>query len=236
MPERTTNREWLTIPILPCVSVVETLDFWEMLGYTITYKQTRPYQYGVVERGGYALHFGYIKGMDKHTNAYTGCLVTVQDAAAVYSEFTDRFKQRTGKVPHTGIPRISRMKPGTTRFTLTDASGNSMIFVSYGEQDQQDWEDADNRDQGRMKRALAVAKRFRDYKNDDDMAAQTLDVALKHRDGENRLEVAEVVVMRIELADVMNDKEKMAACNIILQQLEIKEDELALIRSKHTTN
>ncbi|WP_146217495.1 hypothetical protein [Chitinophaga sp. S165] len=235
MLERTTNREWCTIPILPCVSVVETLDFWEMLGYSITYKQTRPYQYGVVERGGYALHFGYIKGMDKHANGYTGCLVTVQDAAAVYKEFTDRFKQHTGKVPHAGIPRISRMKPGATRFTLTDASGNSVIFVSYGEQDQQNWEDADNRDQSRMKKALAVAKRFRDYKNDDNMAAQTLDVALKHRDGENRFEVAEVAVMRIELADVMNDKEKIAECDVILQQLDLKEDELLSIRDKHKT-
>lgn len=221
MSERTTSREWRTIPILPCVSVVETLDFWEMLGYTITYKQTRPYQYGVVERGGYALHFGYVKGLDKHTNSYTGCLVIVQDAAVVYTEFLTRFKQHTGKVPHTGIPRISRMKPGATRFTLTDASGNSVIFVSYGEQDQEEWEEADNRDQSRMKKALAVAKRFRDYKNDDAMAAQTLDVALKHRDGESRLEVAEVVMMRIELADVMNDKEKIAECNVILQQLDV---------------
>lgn len=236
MSETAARREWLTIPILPCVSVVEALDFWAMLGYTITYKQTRPYQYGVVERGGYALHFGYIKGMDKHANSYTGCLVTVQDAAAVYNEFAGRFRQHMGKVPHTGIPRISRMKPGATRFTLTDASGNSVIFVTYGEQDQDDWEEADNRDQNRMKRALAVARRFRDYKNDDDMAAQTLDVALKHRDGESRLEVAEVLVMRIELADVMNDKEKRIECNIILQQLNIKEDELLYIKDRHKTN
>lgn len=206
-----------------------------MLGYTITYKQTRPYQYGVVERGGSALHFGYIKGMDKYTNFYTGCLVSVADAATVYNEFADRFKQHTGKVPHTGIPRISRMKPGATRFTLTDASGNSVIFVSNGGQDQDDWEEADDQDQSRMKRALALAKRFRDYKNDDTMAAQTLDVALKHRDGESRLEVAEVLVMRIELAEVVNDKEKMVECNTSLQQLDVREDELLLISSKHKT-
>lgn len=234
MSENST-KEWRTIPILPSVPIVETLDFWAMLGYTITYKQTRPYQYGVVERGGYALHFGYIKGLDKHANSYTGCLVIVQDAAAVYKEFTSRFKEHNGKVPNTGIPRISRMKPGATRFTLTDVSGNSVIFVSYGERDQEEWEDANKTDRSRMMKALAVAKRFRDYKNDDTMAAQTLDVALKHRDSERPVEVAEVLLMRMELAEAMNDNKSVTECNTILQQLGLKEDELLLINKRYKT-
>lgn len=229
------TKEWLTIPILPCASVVEALDFWAMLGYTITYKQTRPYQYGVVERGGYALHFGYIKGLDKHTNSYTGCLVIVKDAVAVYKEFTSRFKEHSGKVPHTGIPRISRMKPGATRFTLTDVSGNAVIFVSHGERDQEEWEDADRTDLGRMTKALAVARRFRDYKNDDTMAARTLDVALKHRDGESSREVAEVLLMRIELAAAMNDGKSANECNTILQQLDLTAEELLLIHKRNKT-
>ncbi len=235
MSESSTAKEWRTIPILPSISIVETLDFWAMLGYTITYKQTRPYQYGIVERGGYALHFGYIKGLDKHANSYTGCLVIVQDAVTVYKEFAGRFRQSTGKVPHTGVPRISRMKPGATRFTLTDVSGNSVIFVSHGERDQDEWEDADNRDQSRMKKALAVARRFRDYKNDDPMAAQTLDVALKHRSGELPLEVAEVLLMRIELAAAMNDEKSATECNTILQQLGLREEDLLLIQQRNET-
>ena len=235
MPAYSISREWLTIPILPCTSVVETLDFWVMLGYTITYKQTRPYQYGVVERGGYALHFGYVKGLDKQVSSFTGCLVIVQDAAAVYSEFAGRFRQHTGKVPHTGVPRISRMKPGATRFTLTDVSGNAVIFVSHGEQDQEDWAAADKREQSRMIKALAVAKRFRDYKNDDLMAAQTLDVALKHRDGESPIEVAEGLLMRIELAKAMNDEKRAAECNAILQQIDVGENELLLINKRYKT-
>ncbi|SDE94347.1 VOC family protein [Chitinophaga filiformis] len=235
MSESSTTKEWLTIPILPCASVVEALDFWTMLGYTITYKQTRPYQYGVVERGGSALHFGYMKGLDKHSNSYTGCLVIVQDAAAVYKEFASRFKEYNGKVPNTGIPRISRMKPGATRFTLTDVSGNAVIFVSHGERDQEEWEEANKTDQSRMMKALAIAKRFRDYKNDDTMAAQTLDVALKHRDGESPLEVAEVLLMRIELAAAMNDEKGATECNTILQQLGLTDDELLLINKRNRT-
>ncbi|MCF6404099.1 hypothetical protein L3C95_14490 [Chitinophaga filiformis] len=236
MSENSTTTQWRTIPILPSVSIVETLDFWAMLGYTITYKQTRPYQYGVVERGGYALHFGYIKGMDKHTNSYTGCLVIVKDAAAVYKEFADRFRQHTGKVPHTGIPRISRMKPGATRFTLTDVSGNSVIFVSNSEQDQEVWEEADDQDQSRMMKAWAVARRFRDYKNDDVMAAQTLDVALKHRDGASPLEVAEVLLMRMELAEAIGDEKRAAECRSVLQQLGLNEEDLSHIKERHKTS
>lgn len=235
MTENSTIKEWLTIPILPCTSVVQTLEFWVMLGYTITYKQTRPYQYGVVERGGYTLHFGYLKGLDKQSNSNMGCLVIVGDAAAVYNEFASRFRQHTGKVPHSGIPRISRMKPGATRFTLTDVAGNAVIFVSGGERDQEDWEEADNRGQGRMKRALTVARRFRDYKNDDAMAAQTLDVALKHRERENPLEVAEVLVMRMELAAAMHDEKAVAECRGILQELGVGEEELLLINKRHST-
>ena len=39
------RKKWVTVPILPCVAIEETLAFWEMLGFEITYKQTRPYQY-----------------------------------------------------------------------------------------------------------------------------------------------------------------------------------------------
>jgi hypothetical protein len=122
--------EWVTIPILPCVSIEETLQFWQALGFEITYKQTHPYQYGVVERGGHQLHFGKLRGMEEANNFYTGCLIAVPNAGDVYHEIAQRLKQLIGRVPHAGIPRVSRMKPNTTRFTLTDVSGNSIILLA----------------------------------------------------------------------------------------------------------
>lgn len=229
------SKDWLTIPILPCVSIVETLAFWEALGYTVTYKQTSPYQYGVVERGGYSLHFGYIKGMEATTNYYTGCLIMVQDATTVYKEFAGYMKQQFGKVPHTGIPRISRMKPGATRFTLTDVSGNSVIFVSYGKEDQDSWEETNDKHGSRMQKAIAVARRFRDYKNDDAMAAKTLDVALRRDENHDRLELAEALVMRMELAGAMGDSVRAGECQALLDGLSLQESELAAIKKKHET-
>jgi hypothetical protein len=228
-------QDWLTIPILPCINVTATLDFWEVLGYTVIYKQVRPYPYGVVERSGYTLHFGYIKGMSAASNSSIGCLVMVHDAASVYQEFANRLKQHTGKVPHSGIPRLSRMKPGVTRFTLTDVSGNSVIFVSYGEQDQEQWEVADDRNQDRLARALAVAKRFRDYKNDDDLAAKTLDVALKDVEGTDPLQIAELLVMRIALSEAMEEEGTLAAYRERLEELGLSENELTIIRQRHRT-
>jgi hypothetical protein len=233
MNEQLSAKEWLTVPVLPCLTVTETLAFWEKLGYTTTYLQTRPYQYGVVERNGYALHFIGTKGMEATTNSYTCCLVMVSDAARVYNEFTGQFKQLYGRVLHTGVPRISRMKPGATRFTLTDVSGNSIIFISYGEKDQQEWEEADKKEAYTLQKAIAMARRFRDYKNDDEMAAKTLDATLNRKGSHDRLELAEVLVMRIELAMAMGKEVKASQCRDRLAGLQLTEQEVADLKLRH---
>jgi hypothetical protein len=227
--------EWVTIPILPCVSIEETLQFWQALGFEITYKQTHPYQYGVVERGGHQLHFGKLRGMEEANNFYTGCLIAVPNAGDVYHEIAQRLKQLIGRVPHAGIPRVSRMKPNTTRFTLTDVSGNSIIFVSRNEQDQETWEKAENKDQSKLQRAVAIAIRFRDYKNDDAAAIKTLDAALKRVSDENVMDIAEALIIRIELAESSDDPIKVAEYRLRLSQLAIPERDLALLCQKHET-
>src|SRR5687767_10766923 len=111
------QKEWRTIPVLPCISIIDTLSFWQTIGFEITYKQTRPYQYGIVERNGHSLHFAGRKGLDK-TNNFSTCLVIVSDIDKVYQIFTQKLKENLGSIPRSGIPRISQMKPGATRFTL----------------------------------------------------------------------------------------------------------------------
>jgi hypothetical protein len=228
------QNDWVTVPILPCASIVETLSFWEILGFKITYKQTRPYQYGVVERGGYQLHFARVNGAQAVTQSLTGCLVMVSDAAKVYQEFTQSFKTNLGKVPNTGLPRISRMKPGTTRFTLTDVSGNSVIFVGYGEQDQQTWEKADDKSQTPLQKSIATAVRFRDYKNDEKAAAASLDAALKRAGDETSADIAEALIIRIDLADFMNDHVRANECRKLLAELGLPDAEIASLKLKHS--
>jgi hypothetical protein len=233
--EKTMLKEWVTVPVLPCVSIEETVAFWEAMGYKTTYLQTSPYQYGVVSRGGASLHLGKVKGMKVEQN-YVGCLVMVADAEEVYKEFTGHLKKIVGKVPHTGIPRISRMKPKGTRFTLTDVAGNSVIFITSGEQDQENWEKADDASQSKLQKAMALARRLRDYKNDDEAAGKVLDTALKKLNKEKNTEVAEAIIMRIEIAGYLNDSSRAAECSLLLNNLNLSKNELDMLKRKHTTN
>ncbi|HJT74193.1 MAG TPA: hypothetical protein VJ720_09245 [Chitinophaga sp.] len=228
-------KEWLPVPVLHCVSLEDTLNFWASLGFEITYKQTRPYGYGVVERGDYGLHFHQVKGMDATKNFYGGCLMMVSDAEEVYRGFTEQMKSTLGKVPHSGIPRISRMKPGTTRFTLTDVSGNSIIFISYGERDSDTWRKGDDRDQSSLQKAIATAVRFRDYKNDDVAAAKTLDAALKRTGDENQDDIAEALILRIELARVMENVQQQEVYTKRLNALGLSQEVTDRLKLKHTT-
>jgi uncharacterized protein HemY len=91
------------------------------------------------------------------------------------------------------------MKPGATRFTVTDVFGNSVIFVSMGEKDQEVWEQADDKTQSRLRQAIATATRLRDYKNDDEAAAKVLDTALRAATDDDP-DLPEALVMRIEIA------------------------------------
>ncbi len=235
MTDEKNKKEWTTVPILPCVSIVETLSFWEMLGFEITYKQTRPYQYGVVARGGSELHFGRVRGMEAVNYEYSGCLVMVPDAGKVYQEFRARFKEKLGKVPHSGIPRISRMKPGTTRFTLTDVSGNSIIFVDGREtdKDQETWEKADNKDQSPLQKSIAMAIRFRDYKEDEQAAAKTLDVALRKAENEDKTDIAEAWILQLDLATFMDEPDLAQECRTRLKELGLTAEQLKSLFQKY---
>jgi hypothetical protein len=226
------QKDWTTVPALPCIDIVETLDFWEALGFQTTYKQTAPYQYGVVQQNGHAIHFFRLKGLNPDGN-YSTCLIVVGNAAETYTSITQALKRHLGKVPHSGRPRVSRMKPEATRFTLTDVSGNSIIVVSNGEKDQETWEEADNKDQSRLQRALSNARRFRDYKNDDPAAAKVLDVALRQTDTELPSDIAEALLMRIELAESAGDMNTTTICTARLNALNLSDNLLATLRNKH---
>lgn len=226
------RQDWLTIPVLPCESILDTLAFWEMLGYKITYKQTKPYQYGVVVRNGYALHFGRVKGMDVSNNT-SGCLVMVKDIEVVYADLTEKMKAKMGRVPNSGLPRISRMKPGTTRFTLTDVSGNSIIFINYGEEDLETWRKMEDKNQTPLQRSIAFAINFRDYKDDVNAAVATLDSALRKTENEDMKDIAEALIIRLDLGIFLNDAIRTQECSMLLSQLALTEEQKEKLLLKH---
>jgi hypothetical protein len=74
--------------------------------------------------------------LNRELLAFSTCLVLVSDVEGLHQTFADAMRRVLGKVPVAGLPRISRMKPGQTRFTVTDPAGNSVIFIKRGAEDQ----------------------------------------------------------------------------------------------------
>lgn len=195
------QKDWTTVPVLPCKAIGETLAFWENLGFTITYRQDRPYQYGVVERNGHQLHFVRVKGADA---GYTGCLMMVQNVEQAHADFCNALKAQLGRVPNKGIPRISRMRPGQSRFTITDVSENSVIVIQIGEKDQVEYEDADPATLTPLQKAISLALRLRDFKEDFPAALKVLDMAIgKMDDGESGYDRARAAEIRQSVADLI---------------------------------
>src|SRR5690554_1284779 len=195
-----------TIPALPCVSLDETLEFWSALGFDITYRQKAPSPYGVVARDGYELHLYGLKGLDPGT-AFTTCLVLVPEVEELHAEFSASLRTALGRSPAKGLPRISRMRPGQSRFTLTDPNGTSVIYIKYGPEDEAKAQAYTDPDLTPLQSAIKMAERLRDYHLHDHSAAKALDNALKRADDEAPQDRETALLMRAELARAMDDEE-----------------------------
>ncbi|TYP69370.1 hypothetical protein [Paenibacillus methanolicus] len=116
-------------PILPCPSIKEQVSFYESLGFKTIQIYTRPHPYAVVSYGSLELHFYVTKRILPNENPQM-CYIEVDDVNRVYEDFTTELKRRTGKIPRSGIPRISKLKQlvEDRRFTMTDAGGNTLYI------------------------------------------------------------------------------------------------------------
>jgi catechol 2,3-dioxygenase-like lactoylglutathione lyase family enzyme len=217
-----------TIPCLPCESLDETLDFWRTLGFEVTYRQKAPNPYGVIERDGYALHFFGLKRLASHDN-FSTCLVIVPDVEQLHATFAECLRSALGKVPARDFPRISRMKPGQTRFTVTDNAGNSVIFVKRGGEDGAAADAYKQSGQTPLQRAVNLAARLRDFKNDDAMAAKVLDDALARNPDADALDRVRALAARIELAVAMGDSERADDLRAELKQVPLSDDERQML-------
>lgn len=205
-----------TIPALPCVSLSETLPFYQLLGFQVTYQQKSPNPYAVVRRGGIELHFFGLKGL-KPSEAYSTCIVVVPDVESTHAAFASALRQEHGKLPITGFPRITRMRPGQSRFTLVDPAGNSLIFVKRESSGEEKPESSEPK--SKLAQAIDTAASVRDNKCDDAMAAKILDAALARKEPQDPVERARALAARTELAVALNDPERARALRDELRQI-----------------
>ncbi|MFC8193195.1 hypothetical protein ACFUMH_16185 [Cellulomonas sp. NPDC057328] len=182
-------------PVLTFPDLDEALDFYAALGFRTTYRQLRPYASGVVQRDDMAIHLSGVDGYDPAASLGSA-IVVVPDAGALYASFAAGLRERYGRLPSAGVPRLlrPRRKQGTTTgFTVVDTGGNWLRFYGTADVADGDAEDGDGatRSTG-LARALEVAARQGDARGDEATALAVLERALvRHPDGapEDRVRV-----------------------------------------------
>ncbi|MFM9662723.1 VOC family protein, partial [Streptomyces scabiei] len=75
-----------TIPILPCQHLQPLLDFYEALGFEVTFRQISPNPYAVVVRDGIELQFFGLKRYEPARSLST-CYVRTDDVDGLYAAF-----------------------------------------------------------------------------------------------------------------------------------------------------
>lgn len=194
-----------TIPMLPCVSLDETMDFYRALGFEVAYQQTRPNPYAVVRRGGVELHFFGLKHL-KLEEAYSSCLVMVPEVEQLHAAFAGALRKAYGKLPVAGVPRLARMKKGQSRFHVVDPAGNWLRFIKRDAPEGGHEAEAEEDTRSKLAQALYTVTRLRDFKGDDAAAARVLDAALRREEAAPAIDRARALAARAELAVALGDE------------------------------
>lgn len=210
-------------PLFPCKSLDGLLEFYQALGFQVTYQQDTPYLYAAVSRGDINIHFTKNRGT-------AICLINVPNVVPYHKAFADGLRAKYGQIPTADVPRIMRLKPGQTRFTVFDPVGNELIFINQDEPDI----DYDAYPEGLspLMDALENAIFLRDTYANDKAAAKLLDRKLKQHAAAPPIERARVLAARAELAVALDDLTRAQEVREELRQLMLSEEERAQFRDE----
>jgi catechol 2,3-dioxygenase-like lactoylglutathione lyase family enzyme len=210
------------IPLFPCVSLDETLDFYQTLGFEVTFQQKEPYPYGAVCLGGVKLHFSRLT-VYSPKNAFGTCLVFVPEVGPYHRTFTDALRVKYGQVPTACLPRITRLRQNQTRFKVFDPSGNLVIYINRDEPDAVYGWSEENLSE--LAQALENAVFLRDTYANDRSAAKVLDVALARHESADPVDRARALAARAELAVAMGETKLAQAIRLELQQIPLSDED-----------
>lgn len=213
-----------TIPALPCKSITEQLHFYKALGFEVTYQQASPNVYAVVEYEGINLHFFTMKNYEP-ANSYSTCIITVDDAHALRKTFVDNLREKLGKLPSKGIPRITPVRgmyAGEVRFNIVDPGGNWLRFIQQVAVSPS--EDLPQKE-SRIAHAFKGADVWANSKGDAKGAARILDVALAHNEPMSTMLKMQVGVLRAELAVTLDDADLAKKLIAEIRQIDLTDQE-----------
>ncbi|WP_174188436.1 VOC family protein [Nocardia barduliensis] len=190
----------ITVPLLPCGSIDEIVEFYTMLGFTRTYYQLRPNPCVGLQREDLQLQFFGMPDF-RPEDSYGSCIVAVPDTQQLFEAFAAGMRAVHGKLLVSGIPRMTRPRKrknadNHSGFTVIDPGGNWIrIFPLPGTGA------AGAPALGKLARVLDNAVVLGDSKGDDQQAAKILDAALAREQGRApAAELVEALAYRAELA------------------------------------
>ena len=218
-----------TVPMLPCVAPEETLAFWRALGFAVVYEQMKPYLYLAVRWRGFELHYGRASSnVDPSLENTGGCLVMVDTVAPYHAAFTEAMRRTYGKVLAKGLPRITRYRPGASRFTVMDPSGNSIVFIQRGEPD---LEYGGSKQLQGLTRVLDNVRILREFKNDERAAFRALNSGLRRHGEGPAVEQAVALAVLIELSTALEESQRVPEWGARLRQLSLTMEERRQVES-----
>ncbi|MBT2367323.1 VOC family protein [Streptomyces sp. ISL-10] len=188
-----------TVPLLPCRSIDEIVEFYTMLGFTKAYYQVRPNPYVSLKREDLQLDFFGIPGF-KAENSYGTCLVIVPDTGELFEAFAAGMREVHGKLLVSGIPRMTRPRKrknadNHSGFTVIDPGGNWIRIMAAKSTPEE------TSASGRLATTLQRAVVMGDSHGKHVRAAQILDAALERDKGTaTAAELLEALAYRAELA------------------------------------
>ncbi|BCM90071.1 hypothetical protein IAD21_01922 [Abditibacteriota bacterium] len=209
------------------------LDFYPALGFEVTYQQSKPNNYAVVRRGGIELHFFSMRDYVP-ANSYSTCYVRVFEIDDLYREFCDGLKQKYGRVPTAGIPRVLPLKNknGRREFIVVDPGGNwiriGQIIDSSAKEEKTD---AEGTAPTKLSRATHAAILL-DETGYCDQAAQKLDGALDQSDSFPVIHRGQALVLRTALAITMEDYDGARQRMVQFRQISLLDDERAKLKDE----
>lgn len=177
-----------------------------------------------MRRGGIELQFAGIPAFVPE-DSYGSVIIGVPDTAALFADFAAGLRAGHGKLPITGIPRITRprRKQGTTGgFTVVDPGGNWLRIAGIGGEDVPEAG-------GELARVLENAARQADAHGDVARAVQVLDIGLARHPDAPAVDRVPVLVYLAELAVRAGDHERAAAVLAELRTHELDEETAAAV-------
>lgn len=216
-----------TYPALPCRDVDESVSFYETLGFKKTYRQLRPNPYAVVALEDIHIHLFGMEGFNPE-DSYGTVIIVVPDPDSLYQSFASRLREKFGKLPVAGIPRILRPRKryGTVRgFTVIDPGGNWLRISKLGESES---EDAPEKGEG-LAHIITVAARLGDAHGDEALALKTLETGIKKYPDAPAIERVRAYLYRAELAIRLNNLELARSSLSAAMAVELADDEQAQV-------